>query len=929
MVAASDVRPSDQDLHQRLASHAQWLDSDGTQGSRIDLSDENLSRCDLTEARLKRARCNQNTLFRDAMLRGADFSECEGLNSANLAGADLTGAKLPAVIEKFEMLKTVKDASTQTKTLFVSILAACAYSWLTIGATTDFQLLSDSSTFPLPVISTPLPTGAFYIVAPCILVLLFAYFQISMQRIWDLLGDLPAVFPDGVPLDKRTYPWLLSGIVRSRLRLLKEAPPPGAAVQTVVSFMLAYWVVPITLVGFWVRYLPRHDWPVTLLHVALILGTITLAVEFSRLAKGTLTREPVMRPLLLWLAPPATLLVGGVFGLKGTAAFAALCLCVAGGVGDLFIRWHLNAPRNEVFARTMWPAVRMQSLCSALLIGVFTTLSWGSILGERGTGERLLPWRERLDARYWTPKFWKQCRYDIFANLREIDPGSARGTTEGAKAPPASFRGRNIADGDLTRAHLAGADFRGADLRNAVLRNADLHDVDFEGADLREADFEYADLAAANVTGAKLAGAKLEFVAGLIPAQLHSGVSWQLACILPGDLSMRPQDCTTKRVLDLHGSILEGADLSGFDLRGADLRDASLFGTDLKGANLAGARVFRTDFRKTGITIAQIKRMQNGQLGIYDQSTIGLRVDRTDNFDNLDLTGVDLTGEDLAGISFKEAVLAKAFLGFNTILSWADFHNAKLAGAFMKGAVFYYTNFRGAKHFEALDPQTKRCAAQLSYTDDEQHNRRLKAGDLQGVDLSGCNISGAVFGRQDFDKGVEGTLDLTNADLTGAGMRTVTGRVVLKGAKLKDADLFEADLSEAKGLNKIQVVQALNWQLARLPPDLVRDLFHQPEHNYKIEHTDFGGLHPDNLVSANLRHAKFASADLSGVSLLGANLEWADFRGVKGLTASEITSAQNYVSAYFDDEFLPELGLAPDHNQSLKKAWDRLPVFLK
>src|SRR4029077_13508339 len=104
-------------------------------------------------------------------------------------------------------------------------------SWLTIGSTKDAALLTDSTTSPLPLIATSIPIVSFYVIAPILLVLVYAYFHISLHRLWELLADLPAVFTDGGPLDKRAYPWLLVGVVRSRLRILRTQRPPLADLQ--------------------------------------------------------------------------------------------------------------------------------------------------------------------------------------------------------------------------------------------------------------------------------------------------------------------------------------------------------------------------------------------------------------------------------------------------------------------------------------------------------------------------------------------------------------------------------------------------------------------------------------------------------------------------------------------------------------------------
>jgi uncharacterized protein YjbI with pentapeptide repeats len=92
------------------------------------------------------------TKFTDAILRDIDVSNCKDLNTSQFAGADLTGAKLPESIASFEMLKTLEGAASQAKTLFISLLAACAYTWLTVGSTRDLSLLSNPTTSPLAVL---------------------------------------------------------------------------------------------------------------------------------------------------------------------------------------------------------------------------------------------------------------------------------------------------------------------------------------------------------------------------------------------------------------------------------------------------------------------------------------------------------------------------------------------------------------------------------------------------------------------------------------------------------------------------------------------------------------------------------------------------------------------------------------------------------
>lgn len=48
------------------------------------------------------------------------------------------------------------------------------------------------------------------------------------------------------------------------------AVPGFTSVENVVSILLAWWVVPLTLLAFWFRFLPLHGWWLTALHVAVV-----------------------------------------------------------------------------------------------------------------------------------------------------------------------------------------------------------------------------------------------------------------------------------------------------------------------------------------------------------------------------------------------------------------------------------------------------------------------------------------------------------------------------------------------------------------------------------------------------------------------------------------------------------------------------------
>ncbi|HXO37426.1 MAG TPA: pentapeptide repeat-containing protein, partial [Candidatus Acidoferrum sp.] len=175
--------------------------------SNADLYQVNLRGADLQDVNFSGADLYQAAL-RESNLQGADLSTAKGgLLSRQLAGSDLTGAKLPEPLAKlYDSLSSVKEISDSAQKLFLALLAGCLYSWLTIAQTTDVELITNRATTPLPIIQAAIPIVGFYVVAPLILLCLYFYFHFYLQKLWEELGSLPAVFTDGRELHKRTDP---------------------------------------------------------------------------------------------------------------------------------------------------------------------------------------------------------------------------------------------------------------------------------------------------------------------------------------------------------------------------------------------------------------------------------------------------------------------------------------------------------------------------------------------------------------------------------------------------------------------------------------------------------------------------------------------------------------------------------------------------
>lgn len=398
----------------------------GADFSKADLSGTSFDEANLSDARLHRSKLDSETKLHDAILRNADLTGCSGLNAAALGGADLTGAKLPENIAPFEILKAMENASAQVDTLFISVLGASAYTLLTVGSTKDAALVTNSTTSPLPVISTSILIASFYFIAPILLVLFFAYFHISLQRLSEMFADLPAVFPDGCPVDKRTSPRLLSGLVRSRVRLLSRQRPAFADVQTFISVLLAYTIVPVTLAICWARYLARHDWMGSFFQVGLEIGCLGIAAAFYKLSKAVLTRKSGVIVLGVWLFPASSMILGGFLlswiSMMGpwydslAVTCSGMAAIVVGAVFDLLRRLHIQA--RQITIRMALPAVAVHSFAAAGIMMFFAVLTAGSICGINPDSPRrwhgAMPAAPRYDPRGWVPLLWGFLRYEPF-----------------------------------------------------------------------------------------------------------------------------------------------------------------------------------------------------------------------------------------------------------------------------------------------------------------------------------------------------------------------------------------------------------------------------------------------------------------------------------------------------------------------------------
>ena len=121
--------------------------------------------------------------FRNANLQRANLTEVKHLAGAYLGGSNLCGSELPPESLKFDGISHVDRSIRYSERTFLVLLLGCVYSWLTIAATSDANLLTNSYSSPLPIIGTKIQINGFYFVGPLILLCTYGYLHIQLQRL--------------------------------------------------------------------------------------------------------------------------------------------------------------------------------------------------------------------------------------------------------------------------------------------------------------------------------------------------------------------------------------------------------------------------------------------------------------------------------------------------------------------------------------------------------------------------------------------------------------------------------------------------------------------------------------------------------------------------------------------------------------------------
>jgi uncharacterized protein YjbI with pentapeptide repeats len=677
----TDQHTAKVDLEIILEEHCEWVKSGGRNGRQADLSRLNFEGADLSDTNLQDAVMNETVLkgadllltdlqgasllqanfenanllgakLRDANLQGATLAGATGLQSAELAGTDLTFAKLPAEISPAEELKDVVRMARNASWLIGAMLVLNVLAGGRVLTASDAQILGNAPSLPVPALRNGLPLVQFFLFCPVLIGGLYLWLHVYLQRLWDATAALPAIFQDGRRLDA-ALPWLVSWPARSYSKWLRERNRGLATVEKTICIVLLYWVAPLTMMLFWARYLTLQDLRGTVLHVLLMAAVASAAIHFPRAAARAFQSDNYQS-------------FSGTFPERGKGSVFESVRQLWSHRGARSESSATDPPRESSFFDPKAIAADAKTTASdaktsasenktrgvnrkasspgmplALGFGlILCLLSIGTIGGaphggnpEQGIGSG--------SVHTWAADAFWLIGYDPFAQVTEAEISrKPSGWTEeelnrveGASlnglrlrhinAYGAFFAKARLRQADLRYAYLSEADLRQANLRQASLRFAVLYQAKLDGAMLQEADLQNA-----NLTRAELVKSDLSFAS------------------LAGAL-----------LLDAK---LDGAVLYSANLRNASLQRASLEQADLREANLEGANLSMADLREAYLSSVKLAGAKLPQ----------------GKFNGAILMGADLRRTDLSNSSFQGAVL-----------SGADFTGASLQSADLRGGV--------------------------------------------------------------------------------------------------------------------------------------------------------------------------------------------------------------------------------------------------
>jgi len=612
-----------------------------------------------------------------------------------------------AINKQSDNIKNLTEISKNSRTTFFAILLAVAYSYLTIGATTDAALFSISgASSPLPIIQTQVHIVLFYKFAPILLFLLFIYFHLYLQRFWRCVATLPLHHDDGRSLDDYIYPWIISSaFLHVEISELNKKNKYRFLFEAAISIFLAWWLIPFMLLFFWARYLPAHDWTGTSLHIVIFVLSVTATIYFYYAAKDAVNNhQSRLKSGNCLLHPTALTLYGTVFSL------IALTYSSYGAIE--------GAPKKMCQSSTI-------SRCSLLYSGArlleFTGFSpfadfsgskfekpdnWWKLLESDKFKQQISDLKglnfSGKNLRFANAKQAFLIRSDFsytemqWINLEEtilIEANFTHAKLDNALLNNADLRWANLTETNFNEANLSQANLGNSSLKNTRFTYSQMNGVNFHHSVGLDVYFIDVDLRLANFTSAQFPGVKM------INTKLQEAIflQAQLENSYFENVTFQKANLTS---IKLSGSYfkqvgLQKANLSDSVLSNASFEDTDFEGTRLNNAFIDGATFLKSNFRDSNLSSVYAYKTKftniNFSLAILDYADFREAV-----FTKSDLTDASINNANLSNTVFNNSRLIRTNFG-NSELYGAVFKNSDLSGAILSNTKgFDLANIEGS-----------------------------------------------------------------------------------------------------------------------------------------------------------------------------------------------------------------------------------------
>ena len=211
----------------------------------------------------------------------------------------------------------IDTLTRSARTSWFGLISFLAFVGVTLMGVEDADFFIPARQTELPLIGVSIPTFLFFVVAPFIGLMLYAYLHLHLLKLWEALTDVPAQIDDR-PLSDHIAPWLVSDFALARRPECALRKRPLRLLADLAILVLVFLSGLGILAWFWWRSIPAHAEGLTVFAcgVPLALSIYVGAKSWGRMLSLTTGIGDIRRFRMPWsgIVLTLSLAVASVFG---------------------------------------------------------------------------------------------------------------------------------------------------------------------------------------------------------------------------------------------------------------------------------------------------------------------------------------------------------------------------------------------------------------------------------------------------------------------------------------------------------------------------------------------------------------------------------------------------------------------------------------